>query len=147
MFILIQFYRPNKNSSVSEIIRESDFLSIYKASDEVKNIFINCCYDCHSNHTNYYWYDNIMPVGWWIDNNIKKGKASLNFSIWMEYSSYRKLSHLSAMEFDISINRMPTKEYLYLHKESRLTKYRKEVLINWIKTIDRNKIFENKRTK
>lgn len=143
LFGLIQFYRPNKNSDADYMSNKSDFLNVYEAPYEIRNLLINSCYDCHSNNTNYHWYDNIMPIGWWVDTNIKKGKFSLNFSTWPSYSGYQRLSHLSAMEFDININRMPTKEYLYIHSEAKLTPTQKEVLISWINGIDRMKIFDS----
>lgn len=143
LFGMIQFYRPNKNLDAHYRNNKSDFLNIYKAPDGIRDLFVNACYDCHSNNTDYHWYDNIMPIGWWVDRNIKKGKLSLNYSTWPDYSGYQRLSHLSAMEFNINTDRMPTKEYLYVHSEAKLTPAQKEVLISWINGIDRVKIFES----
>ena len=142
IFFVIQFYRPNKNSeSISE--EKVDFLSIHQAPNNVKKFFIDSCYDCHSNNTDYHWYDNIAPVSWWIDNNIKKGKNSVNFSQWKDYGDWRKLSVLSAIEFNLNTERMPTKEYLYMHSDALLTRQQKASIISWINTIDRSKFSNN----
>ncbi len=38
------------------------------------------CFDCHSNETNTYWWEDIAPVSWWITNHVDEGRAALNFS-------------------------------------------------------------------
>jgi Haem-binding domain len=38
------------------------------------------CFDCHSNQTNTYWWEDIAPVSWWITNHVDEGRAALNFS-------------------------------------------------------------------
>jgi len=41
---------------------------------------VAACYDCHSNETATYWWEDIAPVSWWITNHVKDGRAALNFS-------------------------------------------------------------------
>jgi hypothetical protein len=38
------------------------------------------CFDCHSNETNTYWWEDIAPVSWWINNHVEEGRDALNFS-------------------------------------------------------------------
>lgn len=38
------------------------------------------CFDCHSNETSTYWWEDIAPISWWIDNHVTEGRAALNFS-------------------------------------------------------------------
>ena len=38
------------------------------------------CFDCHSNQTNTYWWEDIAPISWWINNHVEEGRAALNFS-------------------------------------------------------------------
>ena len=38
------------------------------------------CFDCHSNETQTYWWEDIAPVSWWITNHVDGGRKSLNFS-------------------------------------------------------------------
>jgi hypothetical protein len=38
------------------------------------------CFDCHSNETNTYWWEDVAPLSWWIDNHVTEGRAALNFS-------------------------------------------------------------------
>ena len=41
---------------------------------------VAACFDCHSNETQTYWWEDIAPVSWWITNHVKEGRATLNFS-------------------------------------------------------------------
>jgi len=38
------------------------------------------CFDCHSNQTNTYWWEDIAPASWWINKHVEDGRAALNFS-------------------------------------------------------------------
>ena len=38
------------------------------------------CFDCHSNETQTYWWEDIAPVSWWITNHVDEGRQRLNFS-------------------------------------------------------------------
>ena len=38
------------------------------------------CFDCHSNETHTYWWEDIAPLSWWITNHVDEGRDALNFS-------------------------------------------------------------------
>ena len=38
------------------------------------------CFDCHSNETQTYWWEDIAPVSWWITNHVDDGRKALNLS-------------------------------------------------------------------
>jgi hypothetical protein len=38
------------------------------------------CFDCHSNQTQTYWWEDIAPVSWWITNHVDDGRKALNLS-------------------------------------------------------------------
>lgn len=81
LFVLIgiQFYRPKQNIDVTN--HTAIFISETNPPEKVKAILENTCYDCHSNHTEYPWYNTIAPVSYWIADHIKDGKKYLNFRI------------------------------------------------------------------
>ena len=135
-FIAMQYYRPNKNSQ--EIATVNDFLISENASKEVSTIIKNSCYDCHSNYTNYDWYDNMAPVSWFVDNTIKKGKYVLNFSEWKSTELIEKKIMLSAIPFDVNTDKMPKENYLIMKSKTQLTKEEKQQLINWINIVKAN---------
>lgn len=88
LFVTIQFYRPYKNVSLVE--NHNDFLIQENVPKNIAKIFKKSCYDCHSNNTNYAWYDNIAPISWYVDSKVKRGKLSLNFSKWGTFESWQR---------------------------------------------------------
>lgn len=128
-FIVIQFVQPthNKNTQVSE----ADILNTVNVPDSVKSILKTTCYDCHSNNTNYPWYSNIQPMGWLMAEHIKEGKEELNFSEFGSYSLRKQLSKLNGIANSIRDDIMPLSSYKLMHKQARLSKTEKLLLINW----------------
>ena len=82
-FIVIQFFRPEKNQA--EGISPNDITNLYTVPADVQLILKTSCNDCHSNNTVYPWYSNIQPFAWWLKDHIDDGKKHLNFS---EFASY-----------------------------------------------------------
>lgn len=133
LFLGIQFYRPNKNEYKN--ITLDDLLLYNKAPEHIKNLFINSCYDCHSNQIKSYWYSNIMPVAWLIDKDIKEARAVLNFSEWETYSQDEKIELASKILYQVVERKMPLDNYLLLHKEADLTKKERNELTQWLNSI------------
>lgn len=130
MLACIQLYRPYKN--VQKTATVSDILISENAPVEISNLYTNACYDCHSNYTNYEWFDNIAPVSWFIDTNIKKGISVLNFSNWKNLPTIEKEILFSAISFNIDSEKMPKKNYTRLHPKSELSEDDKAKMIEWI---------------
>lgn len=130
VFIAIQVIQPARNKSGQ--VLPTDITNTYTLPANVQAIFKTACYDCHSNKTNYLWYFNIQPVGWFLANHIKDGKAELNFSAFGSYSTRRQMSKLRSIENSIEDGTMPLASYTLIHKDARLTKEDKAVLLDWI---------------
>jgi len=133
IFIIIQFFRPQKN--VSSEISATDFLVVTNANDNIATIFKTSCYDCHSNNTQYSWYAEVAPVSWWIAHHVDEAKEELNFSEWNTFSKKRKSKKLKEMVEELEEKEMPLKTYLPLHPEARLTDIERSELIIWIKSL------------
>ncbi len=131
-FIVIQFIRPARN--VSGQVLEIDILKKFNVPGNVSTLLKNACFDCHSNNTNYPWYSNIQPVGWFLAEDIKDAKAELNFSEFGSLSSRRQISKLKNVESRIKDGTMPLPMYQLMHPEARLTEDEKQLLIDWIKS-------------
>ncbi|NOR27347.1 MAG: cytochrome C [Lutibacter sp.] len=130
--ILIQFIRPEKNSSKDFA---NDISTIINVPEEVQQIIKTSCADCHSNNTKYPWYSEIAPVSWYLAQHVNEGKEHLNFSEWAAYNKDQKSHILKDLEEEIEEHKMPLKSYLILHKEAELTKNQYETILNWVKTI------------
>ncbi len=49
-------------------------------SPRTRDLAVAACYDCHSNKTRGYWYEQVAPISWWVTNHVNDGRAALNFS-------------------------------------------------------------------
>jgi len=132
IFIGIQFIRPVKNRSEQAL--STDLSRTVNVPGKVHTILKTACYDCHSNNTNYPWYSNVQPIAWFLANHIRKGKAELNFSEFGSYSLRRQISKMNGIAKSIEKGVMPLRSYTMLHKNARLTKEDKDILIDWALT-------------
>ena len=130
VFIIIQFIQPARNKS--SVLLATDISKTLNIPGTVQAILKKACYDCHSNNTDYPWYVNIQPVGWLMSRHIREGKADLNFSEFANYSTRKQLSKLTGIANSIKDDNMPLSSYKLMHKNSRLSKDEKALLINWI---------------
>ena len=132
IFVLIQFVRPEKNSSREW---DNDYTTVLTVPDEVQEIIKTSCADCHSNITKYPWYSEIAPMSWYLANHVNNGKRHLNFSEWTKYNE-NQLNHvISDLEEVLESKEMPLKSYLILHEEAELSEAQYELLLNWVKSL------------
>jgi len=129
-FAVIQFIQPARNQSGQAV--QLDFSNTTTVPDTIYTLFKNACFDCHSNNTNYPWYSNIQPMGWFMASDIENGKAKLNFNDLGSLSSRRLESKLQETENMIKDGTMPLPAYKLMHEGARLTKEEREALIGWI---------------
>ncbi|MDG1573501.1 heme-binding domain-containing protein [Robiginitalea sp. M366] len=130
-FIVIQFIRPEKNESTSDHLQA--FLQETTPPEGVSQTLSKACYDCHSDHTEYPWYNHIAPVSFWLASHVDEGKEHLNFSEWAAYSAKKKDHKLEEVVETVEEGEMPLREYTWTHAGARLTAEEKEALIAWAK--------------
>jgi hypothetical protein len=131
VLIAIQFYRPARNTAQGD--HTAIFITETNPPEDVNLILKNTCYDCHSNNTRYPWYNNIVPVSYWLADHVKHAKEELNFSAWENYSSKKKSHKLEEVVEVIEESEMPLKEYTWTHAEAKLTDAQKQAIIKWAK--------------
>jgi hypothetical protein len=118
VFVLIQFVpygRDHTNPPVTNAFRWT--------SPEAKAIARRACYDCHSNHTRWWWAVDVAPFSWLAQHDISGGRARLNFSEWSGTLTTPALQN--ALE-----NTMPPVQFTLLHPNARLTAAEKQVLLD-----------------
>lgn len=127
--IAIQFIQParNKNGQVSP----TDISKVVSVPQNVALLLRNACYDCHSNNTTYPWYANVQPIGWILARHISDGKKELNFSDFGSHTNRRQQSKFKAIASQIKDDEMPLYSYTIIHKNARLSKEEKALIINW----------------
>lgn len=129
VFIVIQFFRPEKN--ISAVNSSNDISSVYQMPEDVKTILKTSCYNCHSNNTIYPWYAEVQPVAWWLNEHIEDAKKDLNFSEFGTYKIRRKYRKLEEINDLVKKAEMPLKSYLILHGNAKLSDQQKSALTNW----------------
>jgi Haem-binding domain len=129
ILVLIQFIRPTRNEGQAS--GENEISMKYQVPDEVKDVLVFSCYDCHSNHTNYPWYTNIQPVGWWMQGHVNEGKRHLNFSEYGPYAEKKAKHKFEEIEDAASNHWMPLDSYLWLHPKAKLTEDQSKAVAAW----------------
>ena len=132
-FLVIQFIPTQRNESIE--ILASDISLTYNVQDNVLGLLKTSCYDCHSNMTNYPWYNNIQPLSWMLQRHIVYGKRELNFSEFGTYSLRNRESKLKSMASQIEAGGMPLRSYTLIHKEAIFNEIEKVLLLEWIDTL------------
>ena len=98
----------------------------------VESIIKTSCYDCHSNNTDYPWYNKVQPVAWYLEDHVEHGKVELNFNEWDSYSSRRKNSKLKSIISQIEDDEMPLTSYTLIHRDARLSDTEKKIVLDWV---------------
>lgn len=129
-FVGIQFIPTTRNQS--DTVPSTDFMLVNNVPETIQKKLQVSCYDCHSNNTQYPWYNKIQPVAWFLEDHIKEGKAELNFNEWDSLSSRRKASKLRSIIKQIENGEMPLDSYTLIHSEATFTEAEEEELINFI---------------
>lgn len=130
--VVIQFFRPKNISSQPQ---SNAIQQHYKVPENTQLLLKNACYDCHSNNTNYPWYNNIQPVAWWLANHVNEGKEHLNFDEFNAYSIEKKRKKLSEISEQIKEEEMPLWSYTLIHTNAKLSRDQQQQIINWANTL------------
>ncbi len=132
-FVVIQFFRPAKNIAAG--VSTNDITAKYTIPQDVQTVFKTSCYDCHSNNTNYPWYNNIQPVAWFMADHIKEGKKELNFSEFATYRIGRQYKKLEEISKEVDEGGMPIESYTLIHGNAKLNEQQKTIVISWVNTL------------
>lgn len=128
VLLVLQAFRPEKNISGN---KENDISSLYPLPENVEQILVKACNDCHSNSTVYPWYAEVQPIAWWLNDHVKDGKKHLNFN---EFASYRLAKQFHKLEevFDeVKGGEMPLESYAVIHSDAKLTVEERNILMDW----------------
>ena len=132
-FVGIQFVPTERNQS--DVVPKTDFMLVNSVPDRIKSKLQTSCYDCHSNNTQYPWYNKVQPIAWFLEDHIKEGKAELNFNEWDSLSNRRKKSKLRSIIKQIESDKMPLDSYTLIHKDASFSETEKQELIKWVEQL------------
>jgi mono/diheme cytochrome c family protein len=83
---------------------------------ETARLFAGACQDCHSNLSNWRWYDKVAPASWLVQNDIDGGRRHLNFSEWD-----KPQPDVGEVIDAIARGSMPPLQYKIVHSAARLS--------------------------
>ena len=132
-FVGIQFVPTDLNQS--DTVPKTDFLLVNNTQENISAILQESCYDCHSNNTEYPWYNKVQPVAWFLEDHINEGKEELNFNEWDAYSNRRKNSKLKSIISQVKDDEMPLASYTLIHKDAKLSNSEKTLIIDYMKNL------------
>jgi hypothetical protein len=114
-----QFVQPDRSNP--PINPNSTFEAVARPSSDLAAIVQRACYDCHSNNTVWPWYSRIAPVSWLVADDVKEGRAHLNFSEWgLLGADVAQRRLLSACD-EVKAGGMPLWQYRLLHPAAKLS--------------------------
>jgi len=129
LFIVIQFYRPEKsNPPVDE---SKVIFATMKVPENIQLILKRSCFDCHSNSTVWPWYSNVAPASWLVIRDANEGRKHLNFSRWGEYSPSKSASLFNEIYEEVEAGRMPFAPYLIMHSDAKLSPEDIQAMLDW----------------
>jgi len=139
IFIIIQFIPYGKPSN--QPLSGKDLFEVATLPQEVGIIFKNACYDCHSQLVKFPWYSHVAPVSWLLARDINEGREHLDLSKWGDLTKKGKLKLLDKISDEVNEGNMPLKKYTLMHKEARLTKAERDLVVKWAEQFA-EKVFE-----
>ncbi len=129
MIIVLQFFGIDKTRP--PIVDTETLEAAVNVPADISLILSRSCNDCHSHKTDYPWYANIQPIGWFLKDHIQYGREHLNFSIFSTYSTDKKKKKLDEICEEVKSGRMPLPSYLWIHRDAELSESGRQVLCGW----------------
>lgn len=127
--IVIQFIPSELNED--EIIPANQISAVHDVPEDVDRVLRVSCYDCHSNRTEYPWYNKIQPVAMYLEDHVEHGKGHLNFDEFATYDKDKRDHKLEELVEMVEEGEMPLDSYTLMHKDAVLSNEDAQLLIDW----------------
>ena len=128
LFLLAQFVRPERTNPPVDPTKE------LRAPAHVQSIIDRSCNDCHSNKTTWPWYSHVTPFNWYLVDHSNEGRQEMHFSEFAAYSAKKKAKKMEELCEEVEEGNMPLPEYLWLHRDAKLSAADKQTLCGWAKS-------------
>jgi hypothetical protein len=121
LFVLIQFVPYGHDRSNPPVQSSPDWQA------NAEQLFTDSgCADCHSNLSNWRWYDKVAPASWLVQSDIDGGRSVFNVSEW----NNQPQPELGEIREVIESGEMPPLQYKIAHPNGRLSDSEKQQLID-----------------
>ena len=119
LLLVIQFIPYGRDHANPPVVAEPAWVS-----NEVRDLAVRACFDCHSNETEWPWYSMVAPMSWLVQNHVDEGREELNFSEWDASQEGDEAAET------VRDGSMPTPGYVFAHPDARLSDAELDVLAN-----------------
>ena len=103
-----------------------------QAPPAVKEILKTACYNCHSNETHLWWYDQPVPAYWLVVDDVRSGRKRLNFSEIAKLSPGEQRAALYESINQVQFGEMPPSQYTMVHRDATITPAQLAVLKEYL---------------
>jgi hypothetical protein len=128
-FGLLQLTNPDPTNP--PVVAGHDLFAIHPPPAPVAALVRTSCYDCHSNETKWPWYSRVAPMSWLVANDVKNGRAKLNFSDWPVTDPDRAGRKFGNISDEVDSAEMPLKKYTMIHRDAVLSTSQRQAIVDW----------------
>ncbi|RBQ11405.1 cytochrome P460 family protein [Pedobacter miscanthi] len=116
LVLLAQLIRPEEIS----LAKTPQAKALTGVPQKIAKILETSCFDCHSDQTQWRWFDRLTPVNFLVASHIRDGRKSLDFSHWDSLATPQRNAMLYFALNGILSKEMPLSSYTALHPAAKL---------------------------
>lgn len=112
---------------------DSAYILISVTYENVKPIFENSCYDCHSSKTKYPWYYSLPIISGMIDDDIKEARNHVDMDTGFPFGGHAsQTEQLREIREEIGNGDMPLWSYRLMHSGVIIEGATQDTVFKWI---------------
>ncbi len=111
--VVMQFRQPDYNLSATS--PDATLVALHHPDAEIQNTLQRSCYNCHSTEGKIPWYGMVWPTSRLLQNDVRNGRAQLDFSNWSNLSPEMARIRLLSACRSMREAKMPLWYYRPLH--------------------------------
>ena len=105
--------------------------AVLQPGPEVAGMLRRACNDCHGVARAWPWYASVAPASWLVAHDVREAKQKVDFAHWAQYTPHAQARLLEDMSEELRQGEMPLKQYLWMHREARLSPAEVQLFCAW----------------
>ena len=114
---------------------DQHFTVVARPPARVASIVDRSCRDCHTNDTRWPWYSRVAPMSFLVVDDVKEGRAHLNFSEWGKLDARRSALKLEEICEEVKSGSMPERKYTLIHPSAKLSPEEVDAICGWTEQV------------
>lgn len=129
VLVVLQFFGPDTANPPEDPAATIE--TVAQPPKEVSAVIDRSCRDCHTNRTTWPWYCRVAPASMLVAQDVKKGRAHLNFSEWRGLPGEVTALRMADACAEVSRGDMPLWYYLPAHPQAKLSPEDVKTICSW----------------